>query len=80
MNLTPPPGSLARHELASREAAAPKYDDSQLAVIKSESRNLVAEAFAGAGKTTTAIGFAAARPEGRILYVCFGKKNQLEQM
>jgi hypothetical protein len=78
MNLAPPPGSLASHDLARREAASPKFDAHQLAVINSEAKNLVAEAFAGAGKTTTAIGYANARPEARILYVCFGKKNQIE--
>lgn len=54
------------------------YDDSQRAVIDCDAPRIVAEAFAGAGKTTTALGFTQARPAMRFLYLCFNKANQDE--
>lgn len=56
----------------------PGYDPDQLAVINSQSRIVVAEARAGAGKTHTAVGFAEARPNKKILYICLNKANQTE--
>jgi F-box protein 18 (helicase) len=58
-------------------AATVKYTDEQQAVIQDQSDILVVKAFAGTGKTTTAVGYAAARPNSKILYVAFGKPTQL---
>lgn len=55
-----------------------KYDPDQLAVIECQDKLVVAEAKAGSGKTTTAIGVAQHRPNERFLYLVFGKSNQLE--
>ena len=54
------------------------YSDEQRAIIESPARLIVTKAFAGAGKTTTAVGFAKRRPGMRILYMPFGKSVQLE--
>lgn len=63
---------------AVHQVAAPvKYDEFQRAVIECDSKNVVASAFAGAGKTTTAVGYTEARKSSRFLYLCFGKANQL---
>ena len=51
-----------------------RYDDAQQAVIECNDRIVVAEAFAGAGKTTAAIGFTDARPDTRSLYI-FARDN-----
>lgn len=79
MTLPPPPGSISR---APAQAVAPrssvKFDDDQMAVIECSSKNIVVEAKAGSGKTTTAEGYTAARKSSNFLYVCFGKKNQEE--
>ncbi len=53
-------------------------DEFQQAVVACEAKLIVAEAFAGAGKTTMAVAFAAARPRDKFLYLCFGKANQVE--
>jgi len=66
----PPPG-------AQREAAI-SFDESQQAVIACQDKLVVAEAFAGAGKTTTAVGFTDARPRTNALYVCFNRANAME--
>lgn len=81
--LTAPPGAFSRPSSASSSASlgakkTPRYDEYQQAVIECESRVVVAEAFAGAGKTTTAIGYAKARPTAKMLYVCLNKANQVE--
>lgn len=55
-----------------------QYDDSQKAVIACNDKLVVAEAFAGAGKTTTAVGFTDARPKTSALYVCFNRANAME--
>lgn len=55
-----------------------QYDQDQLRVIQAQERIVVAEARAGAGKTTTAIGFSEARAGKRVLYICLNKANQLE--
>lgn len=54
------------------------YDESQLSVINCTDHKICAEAKAGAGKTTTAIGYAALRPHERHLYLCLNKSMQLE--
>lgn len=54
------------------------YSAEQDAVIQSPAKLIVARAFAGTGKTTTAVGYAARRPGSRILYMPFGKSVQLE--
>lgn len=54
------------------------YDPEQLAVIQSDARIVVAEAKAGSGKTTTGVGYAAARPEAKMLYLVFGRANAIE--
>lgn len=58
--------------------AAVKYDETQLEVIECEDQKICAEAKAGAGKTTTGIGYAARRPNERFLYLCLNKSMQLE--
>lgn len=54
------------------------YTEQQNAIIHSPAKIIVAKAFAGAGKTTTAIGYADARPNERMLYVAFNKGIQEE--
>ena len=54
------------------------YSDEQLAVISDSNRIVKVNAFAGTGKTATAVGHALARPNARILYVAFAKPMQLE--
>lgn len=75
-----PPGS----SLLTTGAAQPsnqrsriKPDDHQRAIIECSDKVVVANAFAGSGKTTMAEFYAAARPTAQILYVVFGKANQL---
>jgi len=55
-----------------------RFDEYQEAIIRCNDHIVVAEAFAGAGKTTTAIGFTAARPKTKFLYVCFNRANANE--
>jgi len=59
-----------------RQAVA--YTDEQKAIIADRSPILVANAFAGTGKTTTAVGYADARRDARILYMAFNKGIQTE--
>lgn len=54
------------------------FSDEQQEVIESQAKKIVAKAFAGAGKTTCAVGFAAARRDQNVLYMPFGKSMQLE--
>lgn len=54
------------------------YDETQRAVIECNSPLIVAEAKAGAGKTTTAIGYAAHRLKENFLYICLNKAVQVE--
>lgn len=79
--LPPPPGSVVRASHAphpGQRGKTPKFDDFQQAVIDCNEKVIVAKAFAGAGKTTTAIGFSNARPQGKFLYICLNKANQME--
>lgn len=57
---------------------AVSYSDEQLQVITSNEPRIVCRAFAGGGKTTMAIGFAAARPREPWLYLCLNKANAEE--
>jgi F-box protein 18 (helicase) len=52
-----------------------EYSDEQQAVIECEAQRVVADAFAGCGKTTTAIGYCKARPRRRILYLVLNSAN-----
>lgn len=72
--------SLQRHMNAMKmfEASAIVYSPEQKAVIECRDQKVVVNAFAGTGKTTTAQGYAEARPNERILYVCLNKANQQE--
>lgn len=54
------------------------YTDEQMAVIESRANRLTVQAGAGATKTTTLVGYAAARPKANILYLAFNKPVQLE--
>jgi len=54
------------------------FTHEQLPAINSKARLLRLVAFAGSGKTTTLVGYAAARPNLRILYVCFNKSVEVE--
>lgn len=49
------------------------YSDQQNTVIHCPARLIVVNAFAGAGKTTTAVGYADARPYSKMLYIAFNK-------
>ncbi len=54
--------------------------DEQKEIVQAKECDLtLIQAYAGTGKTTTLLMIAAHKPpEKRILYVCFGKENQLE--
>lgn len=54
-------------------AMAVNYSDQQNTVIHCPSKLIVVNAFAGTGKTTTAVGYADARPQQKILYIAFNK-------
>jgi len=54
-----------------------EYSQQQLSVIESQG-NLVVNAIAGSGKTSTLIGYAARRKSGRILYLAFNKSVKQE--
>lgn len=54
------------------------YSDQQNTVIHCPAKIIVVNAFAGTGKTTTAVGYADARPKKRFLYVAFNKGIQTE--
>ena len=82
---SPPPGSRAlspnaayRSSGMGSRGARVSYDETQLAVIHCHDKNVVAEAFAGAGKTTVAVGFTDERPDTKFLYVCLNKANATE--
>lgn len=50
----------------------------QIAIHEDNSNILCVRARAGSGKTTSLIGYAAARPDQRLLYICFSKAIQME--
>jgi F-box protein 18 (helicase) len=78
--LPAPPRSFAPASPVAQVAGAvrPKLDEYQQAVVECNDKIIVVGAYAGAGKTTMAIGYAAARPRSNVLYLCFGKANQLD--
>jgi len=57
---------------------ARKLTDQQEAVVKSDGKIVVVNAYAGTGKTTTLVEYAAARPDKKMLYLAFGKPNQID--
>ncbi|TAL65736.1 MAG: ATP-dependent helicase [Burkholderiaceae bacterium] len=59
-------------------AGSVNYDEHQRELIAATDRVVIGEAVAGSGKTTTAIGFAAARSKARFLYMSFGRANSDE--
>lgn len=74
----PPLAAKANPAHARGPEAKVRYDDAQMRVIECRDPMVVAEAFAGAGKTTTAVGFTEARPNTRFLYLCFNRANAQE--
>lgn len=68
--------SPAAHPARARQAV--NYSDEQRAVIECDDQRIVANAFAGTGKTTTAVGFAEHRPNKRMLYICLNRANAEE--
>ncbi|CAN7366636.1 UvrD-helicase domain-containing protein [Variovorax sp. LjRoot178] len=52
-----------------------KYDENQQQLIDAKDHIVIGEAVAGSGKTTTAVGYAAARPHEKMIYLCFGRAN-----
>ena len=50
-----------------------RYSVEQQAVLDSDSDALVVNAFAGAGKTSTLVGFANTRPSAKMLYVAYNR-------
>jgi len=66
-------GAVVRPSAPKRE-----YSDEQLDVIHCYDKLVVVDAFAGCGKTTTAVGYAEKRPEERILYLCLNAANAKE--
>lgn len=55
-----------------------RYSDQQQAIIHSKGDLVVADAFAGCGKTTTAVGLCEANPKERILYLVLNTANAAE--
>ena len=55
-----------------------QWTTEQLAVIESCSPIVKVLAFAGTGKTSTLIGYSQARPESRLLYICYNKSIEVE--
>lgn len=54
-----------------------RLDADQTAIVECYDKVIVANACAGSGKTTMAQFFADARQDKKILYLCFGKANQV---
>lgn len=48
-----------------------KHTDEQKEIINCRAKNVTVNAFAGTGKTSTLVGYAAARPDQKILYLAF---------
>lgn len=55
--------------------AVREYTAQQRAIIEEDADIVVAEAYAGTGKTTTAVGYTEARPHLRTLYLAFASAN-----
>lgn len=60
-----------------REARHMQFTHEQEPAIRSLARIIKLVAFAGTGKTTTLVGYAQARPEARILYLCYNKSVEV---
>jgi hypothetical protein len=71
-----PGGGLVR--VAAPERKKVNYTDEQLALQHSNAPLIVADAFAGCGKTTAAVGYTEAHSDWRILYICLGNANAQE--
>ncbi|TKD45372.1 UvrD-helicase domain-containing protein [Azotobacter chroococcum] len=54
-----------------------QFTHEQEPAIRSLARILKLIAFAGTGKTTTLVGYAQARPQARILYLCYNKSVEV---
>lgn len=67
-----------RNGLGGSRIIQANYSDEQQAVIECNDRLIVVDAFAGCGKTATAVGYANHRPNERILYMCLNKGNATE--
>lgn len=52
-----------------------KYDENQQQLIDAKDNTVIGEAVTGSGKTTTAVGYAAARPREKLVYLFFGRAN-----
>jgi len=50
-----------------------RLTDEQAAVVASKANTIVVNAYAGTGKTSTLVEYAAARPQERMLYIAFNK-------
>lgn len=72
------PVSPARPVAKTAPSPAVTYSDEQQAVIDCHAKHIVADAFAGCGKTTTAVGFCRVRPNQRILYLVLNTANAAE--
>lgn len=55
-----------------------EWTDEQSEAIYSHANRLMIRAFAGTGKTETAIGYTQARPRSRFLYIVYTKSAQME--
>ncbi|MDL5034339.1 AAA family ATPase [Pelomonas sp. APW6] len=73
-------GGLSRSAAISSSKPVPdvRYTDEQQAIIDCHDQLVVADAFAGCGKTTTAVGYSRARPQSRILYLVLNTGNAAE--
>lgn len=54
-----------------------KWTHEQAPIICSQGRKILVQAFAGTGKTTTLVGYAAQNPAVKILYLCYNKPVEL---
>lgn len=73
-------GGLSRSAAISTSKPIPevRYTDEQQEIIDCHDQLVVADAFAGCGKTTTAVGYSRARPKSRILYLVLNTGNAAE--
>lgn len=55
-----------------------QYTDQQLSVIRSQAKKLKVRAYAGTGKSSTLVGYAAARPRTRMLYLAYNSAIRAE--
>jgi F-box protein, helicase, 18 len=71
-------GGLERADKPERKVV--NYTDEQLVIQHSDAPLIVADAFAGCGKTTAAVGYAEAKSKlgWKLLYMCLGTENAAE--